>query len=504
VRGGEPRGANHPPTRRLTRDSVEVAMARLRVLIAAFDGLQPSQIGPARTPTIDRLARSGVTFARHHAVFPTVTRVNAASMVTGRHPGGHGLAGNTLVVREWDPHRAMPALAPQLGAVASATGRALLAPTLGEMLRPHGLTFGSVVGGTSGNAYVQHPEAARVGGAVLHPEFALPAEHHAPMVARFGAWPPKRSPEIGRIHRAADVLLDYLLPVVDPDAALVWFPEPDTSQHAAGVGSPPALEALAAADAQLGRILGALARRGVEPDVLVVSDHGYSTVARRIHIEDVVREVFAPGHAPGGVTVAANGGAALFYVRDSDPDALARLAAWLVAQPWTGALVAGRPEGSALGLLPGDRVGVAGPRAPDIVLSFRWDSDGAGVAGSADSAEGAPGLGTHGSGSPHELRCVLIAAGPSFRRQVVSELPSGNIDIAPTVLRILGVTTHAPLDGRALVEAFRAPGEPPPAASAPLVWEARCHLGGVGRVHRAVVEAVGAARYVASLSAERD
>ena len=479
---------------------------RLRVLIAAFDGLQPSQVTADRTPTIHRLARDGVTFARHHAVFPTVTRVNAASMVTGRQPGGHGLLGNTLVVRDWDPHRAIPALAPELRTVAEATGRVLLAPTLGEMLHAHGLTFGTVVGGTSGNAYVQHPRADQVGGAILHPEFTLPAEHHGPMVVRFGSWPPKSSPDLARIRLVADVLLDYLLPEVDPDVALVWFPEPDTSQHAAGVGSAPAAEALAAADTQLGRILTELGRRGVEPDVLVVSDHGYSTVARRIQIEDVVREAgFPPGRAPGGVTVAANGGAVLFYVRDSALDVLDRLTRWLVAQPWAGALVAGRAEGAVLGLLSGHLLGVGGPRAADIVLSFRWDSAATvrGFAGSADSAEGAPGLGTHGSGSPHELRCTLIAYGASVRQGVVSELPSGNVDVAPTVLRLLGVTPDVELDGRPLVEALRIATGPPPAASAPQTLDAVCDLAGARRVHRAVIERVGHARYLASLSAER-
>jgi arylsulfatase A-like enzyme len=468
------------------------------VLIAAFDGLQPSQVRPDLAPTLSRLARDGVTFARHHSAYPTVTRVNAASIVTGRHPGGHGLLGNTLVIPDWQPHRAVPALAPELGAVRAATGRVLLAPTLGEMLRPHGLTFGTVVGGTSGNAYVQHPRADQVGGAILHPEFTLPGDHHAPMVARFGAWPPKRSPDIGRIGLAADVLLGYLLPEIDPDVALIWFPEPDTSQHAAGVGAPPALAALAAADAELGRILAELGRRGVEPDVLVVSDHGYSTVARRIHIEDVVREAgFPSGEAPGGVTVAPNGGTTLFYLRDSDPGSLERLAGWLVAQPWAGALVAGGAPGAALGLLPADLVGLAGPRAPDVALSFRWEP------GHADSAEGAPGLGTHGSGSPHELRCVLIARGPSFREQLVSELPSGNVDITPTVLRLLGVTTEAPLDGRPLIEGLRGAADQPPEAATTHRYEAPCRIGGATVVHRAVVESVGRARYVASLSADR-
>jgi arylsulfatase A-like enzyme len=479
--------------------------SRPRVLIAAFDGLQPSQITADRTPTIHRLARDGVIFARHHAVFPTVTRVNAASMMTGRHPGGHGLLGNTLVMRDWDPHRAIPALAPELRTVAEATGRVLLAPTLGEMLCPHGLTFGSVVGGTSGNAYVQHPRADQVGGAILHPEFTLPVHHHARMVARFGVWPPKRAPDLPRIRLAADVLLDYLLPEVDPDVALVWFPEPDTSQHAAGVGSTPAVEALVAADAQLGRILAELGGRGVEPDVLVVSDHGYSTVARRIELEGIVRGAgFPPGHEPGGVTVAANGGAALFYVHDSDPGVLGRLTRWLVEQTWTGALVAGRAEGLALGLLPGDRLGLGGPRAADLVLSFRWDSTTVnGFAGSADSAEGAPGLGTHGSASPHELRCTLIAQGPSFRQGITSELPSGNVDITPTVLHLLGLTSNLDFDGRPLLEAFRRTAGPPLTASAPETIDTVCEIAGARRLHRAVVERVGHARYLAAASAER-
>ena len=93
---------------------------------------------------------------------------------------------------------------------------------------------------------------------------------------------------------------------------MVWFPEPDTSQHATGVGSRVAHEALREADAQLGRILAALRRRGVDPEVLVVSDHGYSTIAAVVDVEAEVRRAgFPPGDQPGGVAVAPNGGAAL-------------------------------------------------------------------------------------------------------------------------------------------------------------------------------------------------
>ena len=363
-----------------------------------------------------------------------------------------------------------------------------------------------MVGGTSGNAYVHHPRAATVGGAVVHSDFSLPAFHHEALRRRFGPWPEKRVPSVDRVQRVANVLLDYVLPQIAPDVATIWFPEPDTSQHAAGVGSSPACEALREADAQLGRILAALRRLGPDPDVLVVSDHGYSTIASVVDVEAEVRRAgFPPGDQPGGVAVAPNGGAAVFYVRDGDPGVVDRLATWLAEQPWAGALVGRHPDAGALGLLPGDAAGVAGLRAPDIAMSLQWDSEpGAnGFAGRSYATGGVPGQGTHGSGSPHDLRSVLIAAGPSFRRGVASDLPSGAVDLAPTVLALLGLATEAPFDGRVLAEAFRngAPSWPPPRTSAERVVERRTATGSL--VQRLSLEQVGATTYVSGLEARR-
>ena len=71
------------------------------VLIVVFDGLQPAQIRPDLMPNLSRFADEGIFFENHHPVFPSVTRINAASMVTGRYPGGHGLAANTMVARDY-------------------------------------------------------------------------------------------------------------------------------------------------------------------------------------------------------------------------------------------------------------------------------------------------------------------------------------------------------------------------------------------------------------------
>ena len=57
------------------------------VLIAVFDGLQPAQVIPELMPNLASLAAQGITFTNHHPVYPSVTRVNVSSVVTGRYPG---------------------------------------------------------------------------------------------------------------------------------------------------------------------------------------------------------------------------------------------------------------------------------------------------------------------------------------------------------------------------------------------------------------------------------
>ena len=67
------------------------------------------------------------------------------------------------------------------------------------------------------------------------------------------------------------------------------------------------------------------------------------------------------------------------------------------------------------------------------------------------------GKGTHATLSRFDMHNTLIAAGPDFRRGYTDELPSGNVDLAPTILRILGITSPQSAsggDGRILSEAM--------------------------------------------------
>ena len=135
--------------------------ARL-VIVFVVDGLRPDAITPADTPTLHRLRVEGVDFANSHAVFPTVTRVNAATLATGTQPGTHGIAGNQIFVPDVDPARALDTAAHRrLLEVDRATGgRLVLTRTLAERLEAHGLRLAAVSSGSTGSALLTNPQGA--------------------------------------------------------------------------------------------------------------------------------------------------------------------------------------------------------------------------------------------------------------------------------------------------------------------------------------------------------
>ncbi|MEE8466031.1 MAG: alkaline phosphatase family protein [Dehalococcoidia bacterium] len=470
-------------------------------VVFVFDGLQPAQVSSRLMPNLSALAVDGVTFANHHSVFPTVTRVNVSSMVTGVNPGGHGLAGNRLVIRDFDPDRSISAMEPELTQVAKAGWPVLLAPALAEILSQHGREYVAIGVGTSGNAYLQNPPAEDSGGATIHPNFALPRELNESLIDRFGLWPQESQPNTVRIAHAVRILTEYVIPERQPAVALIWSSEPDKSQHAAGVGSPLSYTAIKEADGLLGDLMRWLRETGRadDTDVIVVSDHGYSTISESIDVEALLAEAgFPPGGEPGGVVVAQNGGAVLFYTHPGDHGTVGRLAAWLMTQPWCGTVTASDAVAEIPGTLPASLVGNQGPRAAELTVSFKWDStpNEAGYDGKVYSTYGEPGTGQHGSMSRHEIHGVMFASGPSFKSALKLDTPSGNLDLAPTILKILGVSGDWKMHGRVLEEA-RAGGPD----GSDVDWSTETHqaehdLGGEVYRQEIKISRVGAATYV--------
>src|SRR6185295_4878595 len=155
--------------------------ATRRVIIFVWDGLRTDDLTPEITPNYFALARSGVVFADHHAVYPTFTMMNSASIATGAYPGAHGFYGNVVYVPSARGKNAKgaaldfsaPAFIEDFGVVEAVReaydGKLTLVPTMLQAAQAKGLT--TAVVGKFGAAFIQ--DYTR-GGIILDEDAAMP------------------------------------------------------------------------------------------------------------------------------------------------------------------------------------------------------------------------------------------------------------------------------------------------------------------------------------------
>ena len=442
--------------------------------MVVVDGLRPDAITTADTPTLARLRAEGVDFTSSHSVFPTVTRVNAATLVTGAQPGTHGIIGNEMYVPAVEPRRAFTTQDHRrLVRLDEATGgRLTLVPTLAERLHSRGLELAAVSSGSTGSAWLLNPRATGGIGALVNGSFdpgktvAYPPDLNDAILARFGPAPAKGSGRYDAVVTWTQrVLREHVLPVLKPTVVLTWLTEPDHTQHVTGVGTPSARAAIRHADGEIAALLDSLEALGLAgaTDVFVVSDHGFTVNTAGI---DVVGELVAAGlkasRESDDVVLASSGQAVGLHVRDRER--LGAIVRFVHARAWGGVLfTAGRaphdPEGAVEGTFSLALVHCANAeRGPDLLLTFPWTSsvNAAGVPGTDlanVSAGAAPYASDHGSMSPWNVRNTLLAWGPHFKSGVKVSTPAGNADVTPTILALLGHDV-AGLEGRVLAEAL--------------------------------------------------
>lgn len=167
-----------------------------------------------------------------------------------------------------------------------------------------------------------------------------------------------------------------------------------------------------------------------------------------------------PAHTPYAV-VAPDGGSEYVYVPSHDATFVEKLVRFFQSRPQYGAVfIDSKRYGRVSGALPLSVVRLANAegRNPDLIVSFNFDADAriSGLPGiEYSSSYVASNRGTHGSFSPRDVHNVLIANGPAFKPDFHrDELPSANVDVAPTIAAILGLRLPS-ADGRALYEALR-------------------------------------------------
>lgn len=419
------------------------------VVVVVWDGLRPDSVTRQNTPTLYQLARDGVFFQDHHAVFPSATEVNGVATATGAYPNHDGVVANREYRPSIDPlHRTeIEALASIMKGDELSGGHYLRLPTLPEILRRAGRKV--AVAGTK-------PVA------LLYDRFD---RDHVKLLEA----PKFDAPNTREDASTTRALVGSLWDPEVPAFSLLWLSDPDVTQHKTWPGSGKSLEALKSVDTDLALVLHELEARGerARTDVFVVSDHGFSTVIRVVDVADVLRHAGFPAEREfqqpprnGDVMVVGNGGSVLLYVIGHDKQVTRKIVEFLQQGDLAGVVLTREPMPGTFTL---EQLRLNSPDAPDIILSLRWtretnQSDVAGMMTSDEARYGSVtvgvGRGGHASLSPFDMRNTLVAAGPDFRHGLINELPSGNTDLAPTILHILGIAAPERMDGRVLVEAL--------------------------------------------------
>ena len=157
------------------------ASAKRRVIVLVWDGLRADDLTPEITPNYFALARTGIVFADHHAVYPTFTMMNSASIATGTYPGAHGFYGNVVYAplargrnaKGADIDFSAPAFIEDFGVVEAVRehyqGKLTLVSTMLQAAQAQGLTTAAI--GKFGAAFIQDYKR---GGIILDEDAAMP------------------------------------------------------------------------------------------------------------------------------------------------------------------------------------------------------------------------------------------------------------------------------------------------------------------------------------------
>ena len=466
--------------------AVVPAKPERHVVVVVWDGMRPDFVTEQTTPTLWKLAREGITFRNHHAVYPSATMVNGTAIVTGIYPGKSGIIANHVYRPDIDPHHSidveLPAVVKKGDEVSG--GKYILVPTIAELVQHAG---GRTVIASAKTVGLLLDRQADVGTAkncvTLFAGKSLPAEIIPSITATLGPFP---SGHLQQDAWTTKAMTDCFWKDGVPALSVLWLGEPDLTQHESAPGAPAALAAIKSADENLAAVLSALDQRDARgrTDVFIVSDHGFSTIKRSVDLRRILNDAgftakieelriakdgnqsaggirdkteFNDQPKPGDIMLAANGGSVLFYVVGHDKKLIRRLVEFLQQSDFAGVIFTKGPMEGTFGLT---QALIQSGDAPDVVMAFRWTDlqNQFGVTGEIDADwQRAAGKGTHATLSRFDMHNTLIAAGPDFKRGQTDDLPTGNVDLVPTILQILGIKVPHQMDGRILSEAVAAP-----------------------------------------------
>lgn len=334
------------------------------IVLFIADGLRHDSVTADAAPTMFSLRQQGVDFANSHSLYPTFTTPNASAFATGHMLGDTGDFGNALYIghplaRDGDGGTLTPFIENDL-LLAKLNGfnhgNYLGEKTLSELARDH--HYAVAVIGKHGPVAIQDVAEIKIAGNALQPTEAVIIDdgtgpQGVPLSADVltamknaginssapdrsnGQTDPASPGNNGRSGTTSANLLQQkyfanaatqaILPAFQkagkPFLLIYWSRDPDGSQHnqgdspdslEPGINGPTSLAAVRNADNNLLQIVNYLKENHLyeNTDILVVSDHGFSTISKKeISSDKTLTKSYAaslnyadvkPGYLPPG------------------------------------------------------------------------------------------------------------------------------------------------------------------------------------------------------------
>ena len=382
------------------------------VILISLDGTRPADLNARDLPVLMGLADRGLRAERLLPVLPTNTFPNHVTLVTGVAPERHGIVNNLFI----DPERGfferdnIPSW--------------IQVEPLWSLLERRGIT--------SAAYHWVGSEGRWPGGRA--PRYWMPFS--------------KGTPEFTKVEK----ILEWLsLP--DPDArprfVTAWFRGGDHAGHHHGPGHSRVQTDLREQDLAIAALWNGLSERGLRPSttLLFVSDHGMAAAQNRVDLTAALEE--------GGFAFRALGigGFASVYLEDASPEQIERVTA---AVRRAGIFAEARI--AAAKTLPVDN-----PRFGDVIAIA--------PSGTAITRSGVSLKGFHGyAPKDPSMAGIFIAVGRGIPKgRVVPVVRS--IDVAPTILALLGEEVPVWMEGRPVPDLLTTPGKTRTSDSAILASE---------------------------------
>jgi len=412
-------------------------------------------------PAVKALAANGVRARRMECSFPTVTWTNHTTLVTGVHPGKHGVLANEYFDRA--TRKKVPLIPDPL----FNKDEIVKTPTIYDAAKAAGLTTAAVIWPASRGAKTLDWTVPDVFEQELFERYGTPSLLEE---ARAAGIPIEKQMEWCKLGNAGKAQRDYMYAQLathiikqhKPNFLAIHLVSLDAFEHAHGRQVPEAYWAANDSDNRVADLIRATEEAGIRDKTtfIITTDHGFVTFTKSINPnvllrqEGFVKSVLGKSLAPDSPVFAmAEGGACFVYVLDAAnrDSILQQITPKLAKIEGVSGVVEAKDFASKLHHLTPDQDG----REPDLVLLA---GDGYTFTDSLADNEviipNDPPKGAHGHFQlDPNLYGGFVMSGAGVKAGVVLE-EMKNIDVTPTMAKLLGIP-FPDADGKVLIEALK-------------------------------------------------